>query len=53
MQVKYLSSTQLEMLWTKQSISMQWVVCKHQALLKTNDMVCGENLEAREMDSPR
>lgn len=27
---------------------MQWVVCKLQAVLKTNDMVCGENLEATE-----
>ena len=27
------------------------MVCKQQALLKTNDTVCGENLEAREVES--
>lgn len=32
--------------WPRQRISMQWVVCKQQAVLKTNEMVCGENLEA-------
>ena len=27
------------------------MACKQQALLKTNDTVCGENLEAREVES--
>lgn len=29
---------------------MQWVVCKQQAVLKANDMVCGDNLEARKAE---
>lgn len=29
---------------------MQWVVCKQQAILKTNSVACGENLDAREVE---
>lgn len=29
---------------------MQWVVGKQQAVLKTNDSVCGENLETSEVE---
>lgn len=50
MQVKSLPSTATRDIIDQGRVSsMQWVICKQQAVLKTNDMVCGENLEAREV----